>query len=412
MEKRVVVVGGGMSAASSAKILLKLPRVQVTIVQANRFVEWPMAMTAVLARPELHDRAVAPNPSQFQLPGVAYKYGIAVGVDAANKHLLLKDGSMLPYDVLVAATGWSIPLLYPRLGVTLAERKRELSEAAEAIRKASTVVICGGGAVGCELAGDLRVAHPDKRIVLAVRDAVLKSFPEYVRSKAIAELNARSIEVLAGDISGAPEEARLSPGTFHCGETLVSYDAFFPAYSSGPSTSFLRGVDGALDERGRVKVSKYLQCEKYPDIFAVGVGSLDESFIGYPKLQAQWADATANIAAHLVGRPLKEHKEGMPTATAPVMVKLGVGPGGWASIDTAMLPLPVRCCICCGGLAGFPCCPCPCCWCCLPPCTCGYCCGPTSGEGPAIFAEKLGLQSASRNFKGMGETYVPEQQAM
>lgn len=409
MSSRIVVIGGGISAKGAATALAKRKNTDVTLVQANPFVEWALAMPVCLVKPERHIEVLSSDPQKFQVPGVTYKYGVVESVDTAAKEVKLNRESV-PYDALVVATGFRMPLVYPAIGTTLDERMKEVQSVGDAIKNASCVVVNGGGAVGLELAGNIRINHPgEKRVVLLCRRGVCSERTDSERQKIAAQLKQMNIEVVEGE-SDAPMEYSLAPGKITCGTQEVQYDVYFPAFSQGPNTKFLSECQGVLDSKGRVDVNEFLQSKQHPEIFAVGVSNVPEPIIVIPKLEAQWTSVAQNISALLDGNSLKAHKEGAPFMKLPAMVVIGHGPQGYAYIDFNNVPPPLKAC-CCGGLGGWPCCPpCwPCCGCmgcgCCP---CGYCCGPPAGTGPATLAGKLPFMFAKKQFNGMGEKPLQE----
>lgn len=374
-------------------------------MQANCFVEWSIAMTHVLAHPDEHDKFLAPNLEANKVKGAEYKVGVVTKVDTSTKAVCLKDGDSVPYDALVVATGFDLPLINAAVGCTLAERKAEIQTAAAAIKAAQTVVINGGGPVGLELAGDIRAANASKRVVLLVRGSVLSQWPEKMQQKAMQALSAQNIEVLSG-ASGVPEEVSLEPGTFTAGDAEIAYDVFIPAYSRGPNTKFLQSA-GVLDDRGCISVNEFLQSKICPEIFPVGVSDLKEPSI-LPKLDGQWKSATANVKNFLSDKALKKHSENMPVMKLPVVINIGA----WSNVDFDNAPFPLQCCCCC-GVGGFPFCPPPCCWPCCKPCMCGYCGGQSTGAGPASCMGKMRPKAPTFHFKGLGEAErAPEQQSM
>jgi NADH dehydrogenase FAD-containing subunit len=418
MGKNVVIVGGGPSAKHAAESLLKKGKdLQVTIVQANRFVEWPIPMTTCLVKPELHDKALATDCAKFQVPKVAYTYGVVQGVDTKAKELRLAGGETVPYDALIVATGFGVPLVYPSLGVSLEDRKAEVQRVGDAIKQSKCVVVAGAGPIGLELAGDIRVEYPDKKVVLLSRGRVLGQWPETKRYKVEAQLRKMEIDVV-GVSAGAPTEPSLQPGTVKTDDGDLAYDVYLPAFSLGPNTKFLEGGGGVTGSgltepgTGRVDVNEFLQSRACPEIFAVGVSNAPAPFVGLAKLQTQWEDAAANVVALLSGKPLKKHKEGAAFMKLPPLVLVGHGPRGYGWLDFGNLPPPCKLCCCC-GFAGFPCCP-PCWPCCAcggcGACPFGYCCMPPEGTGPSKLGAKVSFMSSGFHFKGVGE--APKQQVM
>ena len=53
----------------------------------------------------------------------------------------------------------------------------------------------------------------------------------------------------------------------------LDYDMFIPAYSQGPSTSFLKAAEGVLNERGQIVVNQFMQSTTDESIFAIGTGT-------------------------------------------------------------------------------------------------------------------------------------------
>jgi len=411
MSKQVVIIGGGLSSKHAAEVLMKKAKkdVTVTIIQPNKFVEWPLAMTVCLVKPELHDKALGTDSSKFQVPGVTYKYAVADSVDEKEKKVKLVGGEMVAYDALIIATGFKMPLVYPGLGVTVTERKAEVQSVGDAIRKGECIVVAGGGPVGLELAGDIKGAYPSKKVVLACRNGVLGQWPDKHKKKVEAALTKMDIQVKNG-ATNAPEIASLEAGKLNFPDGDLAYDVFLPAYSQGPNTKFL--PEAMLDGKGSIDVDEFLQSKTSTGVFAVGVSNAPEPFIGMPKLESQWNSVTANIIAQLAGKPMKKHVQGMAFMKLPPVVSIGHGPSGHAFIDFDNVPPPLKCCCCC-GLAGFPCCP-PCWPCCACGgcgcCPCGYCCGPPEGKGPATLIGKMAFMSSGFHFKGIGD--APAQQTM
>ena len=72
----------------------------------------------------------------------------------------------IAYDYLVLATGSSYARPSKLHARTLQAGREELRACQLAIKKAESVLVIGGGPVGCELAGELAYHHPGKRVTL------------------------------------------------------------------------------------------------------------------------------------------------------------------------------------------------------------------------------------------------------
>mmetsp|Transcript_82618 Transcript_82618/g.172937 ORF Transcript_82618/g.172937 Transcript_82618/m.172937 type:complete len:418 (-) Transcript_82618:511-1764(-) len=412
-KKRVVVVGGGMSAKHTAESLLKKNKaLEVTIIQACKFQEWPLAMPAVLVDPKRHKEALAPNPSSFQAKGIQYLYGPVTFVDPSKKTVTYKSDKgdeVVTYDALVLATGFSMPFIYPKPGCTLQERQDEVQQVASSVSEAKSVAIVGGGVVGAEVAAMVKTKYPTKSVTILSRSKVLELYGDKLQPKMQAQLEKMGIKVVVGDCSAAPKDVTLQAGEVKVGDQTVNYDVLFPIYSAGPNTSFVSHLAGCTDERGLVKVNEYLQSTQYPEIFAVGVGNQKMAYVGVAKLQPMWDLAGKNIVSFLGGKAMAVYKEAMPGTTHPPALLLGTGPNAYGFFDFAMLPVGAKVC-CCGGVGGFPFCPPPCCWVCCHPCCCGYCGGSPAGSGPAKCLQPLPWKFGGFHVSGLNE--APAQQAM
>mmetsp|Transcript_66029 Transcript_66029/g.123141 ORF Transcript_66029/g.123141 Transcript_66029/m.123141 type:complete len:407 (-) Transcript_66029:148-1368(-) len=403
-KKNVVILGSGVSGHMAAQALAKNKQVQVTVVTGCSFVEWPLVMTHVFVNPDDHAKALAPNTSQYEVPGVTYKYATVEKIDPAAKKVICKDASVdITYDILIVATGFGMPLIYPTPGQTLQDRKAQVKDIGEKIKHANTILVGGGGPVALEFAGDIKCKYPTKKVKIAAKD-MLKAWPEEQSKAAASQARAMGIEVVK-ITANAPMEPSLSAGSITIDSQTLDYDLYFPMFSQGPNTSFLAD-SGILDAKNRVQLNDYLQSEKYPEIFAIGTGTAADNWVGLATLEPQKDIVVANVQATLASKPLKKHKPS-PMTRQPVLL-IGHGPNGYGLVDFSMAPGPLKFC-CCGGYGGFPCCPPPCCWPMCGPCAVGYCCAGPSGPGFSNFAGKMMFKFGGSKYKGMG---APEQQTM
>ena len=141
----------------------------------------------------------------------------------------------------------------------------------EKIKSADSVLIVGGGPTGVELAGEIAVDFPEKKVTLVHRGSRLLEFvgPKASR-KALDWLVAKKVEVLleqSVDLDG------ISDGVYRTskGETIKADCRFLctgkPLGSSWLKETFLK--DG-LDTHGRLMVDEHLRVRGRKNVFAIG----------------------------------------------------------------------------------------------------------------------------------------------
>ncbi|KAL2129099.1 hypothetical protein VTI74DRAFT_8216 [Chaetomium olivicolor] len=225
----------------------------------------------------------------LQSPNIHVLHGSMQSVDAERKiatylpHGAAADAtSELQYDYFVAATG--LRRVWPVVPQSL-KRKQYLFEMGDYTREATTgrhgVVIVGGGAVGIEMAAELKLVQPQVNVTLVhSRDKLLSSeaLPVEVKDCALELLKEAGVEVLMNHRLEKTEEATDQQGRksirvhFTNGHSMLADQVSMAVSRSVPSTGYLPG--GVMDEEGYVKIKPSLAFpETSPnaaDHFAIG----------------------------------------------------------------------------------------------------------------------------------------------
>src|SRR5688500_11760910 len=223
--------------------------------------------------------------------------GEARSIEVDRQSVLLDDGSRIPYDYLIVATGsthsyfghdeWA-PLApgLKTLDDALEIRRRVLLafERAEAesdpARRAAwlTFVVIGAGATGVELAGTFaeiarhtlrgefrRIDPHSARVVLVEgADRVLPSYPADLSRKAQLQLERLGVTVWAARLVTAVDAGGVSLGSERLAARTVIWAAGVAASPLGASL----GVP--LDRVGRVSVEPDLSVPGHPEIDVAG----------------------------------------------------------------------------------------------------------------------------------------------
>lgn len=290
MRRQILVIGSGfagMWAALSAARQIELQQasdVSVTVLAPE---------PALRIRPRFYEanpaRCVTPLDALFSATGVEYLAGCATRVDAAARQVHYRDNhgesGVVSYDKLVLASGSQLN----REGIAGADMFAfdiDQIESAQrfdthlhslATQPASTarntVVVCGGGLTGIELAMELpaRLAQifndgtPPKAIVIERAPHIGGRFGPALR-EVIATASAE-LEVewrLNSSVEAIHQNGvLLTDGTFIESHTVV----LTAGVSASPLTHH---IDAPRDNRGRLHVDAHLQVIGQQDIYATG----------------------------------------------------------------------------------------------------------------------------------------------
>lgn len=141
----------------------------------------------------------------------------------------------------------------------------------EKIKSANSILIIGGGPTGVELAGELVVDFPDKKVTLVHRGSRLLEFIGAKASKkALDWLASRKVEVL---LNQSVDINSSSGGTYQTsgGETIVA-DCHFLCTGKPIGSSWIKDTifKDNLDSHGKLMVDDNLRVRGLKNVFAIG----------------------------------------------------------------------------------------------------------------------------------------------
>ena len=110
-------------------------------------------------------------------------------VTIMENQVLLASGDRIDYAYLAIATGSSQPLPVQVASTERDEACRELQGIQQTIKAGQKIAIVGGGAVGVELASDIKDFYPDKQVTLIhSRDRLMNHFGKRIGDYALTAL--------------------------------------------------------------------------------------------------------------------------------------------------------------------------------------------------------------------------------
>lgn len=296
-EHHVVVVGAGFGGLELTRALSGAP-VRITMIdKRNHHLFQPLLYQVATTSLATSEVAWPIRHLLRRRKDVTTLLGNVTGIDRVGKRVLLEDGSSIPYDTLVLATGarhayfghdeWEpfAPGLKTLEDATTIRRRILLAfEQAEretdpARRQALlTLVIVGGGPTGVELAGTIvELANDTLRgefrnidtrqarvVLIEAGDRILANFAPQLSDYARKALERLGVTVELG-----------RPVTKLDAEGVVFGDKRLPArtiiWAAGVAASPAAEWLGApADRAGRVIVEPDLTVQGNPDIFVIG----------------------------------------------------------------------------------------------------------------------------------------------
>ncbi|ORY68444.1 uncharacterized protein BCR38DRAFT_335089 [Pseudomassariella vexata] len=224
----------------------------------------------------------------LQRPDVRIVHGTVSKVDCKTKTATIVESSTQTestenYDFFIAATG--LRRAWPVVPQSL-NRKAYLEEAGQHIdavtNSTDPVLVVGGGAVGIEMAAELKVFQPQVKVTLAhSRDKLLSAepLPDNVKECAINLVRDAGVEVLMSHrlVSSTPIKnehgADAFDVVFQNGHKMVASVVIMAISKSVPSTDYL--PKEALNEEAlvNIKPSMQLKSDTIPNAethFAIG----------------------------------------------------------------------------------------------------------------------------------------------
>jgi len=301
----VVIVGGGFGGLFAAKILGRAP-VAVTLIDRRNF---------HLFQPLLYQVATGGlSPGEIASPlrvvlqrnrNTEVLLGDVVDIDPHGRNVVLRDGKICPYDMLIVATGATHQYFGKDEWAKLAPGLKTIEDATEirsrllyAYEHAEqepdhdqrkpwlNFVIVGGGPTGVELAGaigeiandtlrhDFRHIDPRESQITLVEGEprVLSGFPPDLSAKAEQQLIALGVRTRTNSRVVEIDHEGVTVETPHGRERI---DTRTVLWAAGVRANKLGRVLGErtgapLDKAGRVLVEPDLSVPGYPEIFVIG----------------------------------------------------------------------------------------------------------------------------------------------
>lgn len=336
MPKRIVIIGAGFAgvwSALSAQRLVNLTKnekkIEVLVIAPE---------PSLVIRPRLYEAKASSMThaldALFQEAGVQYLQGCANTIHTEKHAIKVQsaDGieSTINYDRLILAAGSSVVLPNGIKGVkqhafdvdslasaTKLETHLENLSSLPASPARDTIVVCGAGFTGIELATELpkRLRHVTNPRIILVGSADhvgpdLGPGPRPVITQALKDLG---IELKLGSSVTAIDADGV---TLASGEHIAAITSIWTA--GVRATPLTQQISGDKDDLFRLRVDKYLRVPSVDHVYATGDAAcaLADGMGHYALMSCQHAIPLGRVSGHnaaadLVGEPMIEYVQAM-----------------------------------------------------------------------------------------------------
>ena len=308
--KRVVVIGGGFAGSLIARRLENL--FDVTLIDTKDYFEFTPSVLRTIVEPK--------HVKKIEVLHTHYLTKTHVLLDEVMDILddvVVTKKEKVPYDYVVICSGSRYATPIKEEDLVISSRGKELRRYAEKVRQADKVLIIGGGIVGVELAAEICMAYPSKKVILAhSRTELMQRSPDKVKKYATRFLEKNNVDLVFGSRIVKKEGKKC----YTKNGTCIEADIAFLCTGIKPNSDFLENSFSlVLDDKGFLKVDDTLRVVGRENIFAAG----DITAIREEKT-AQNAEKQAEVVVNNI--QLMENKGELKKYTSesrPMVISLG-----------------------------------------------------------------------------------------
>ncbi|CAO3600450.1 unnamed protein product [Absidia cylindrospora] len=321
----ICIIGGGFVGFTVASILDAMPLFHVTLIDTKAAFEYTPGIVKKLTNPHQSTSLRVQHDSYVRNGRVIIGHVDEISEDAKS---VFVNNEEIAFDYMVMATGSSYSSQLKSTDISALYRLTGLEEAYTELLTAETILIIGGGLVGCELASEISQTtfpgpYPHKKVTVVESNMTLvcRSALEQ-QQKATKFLSNLGVKVICNERIidfDAASTNNIYIGS--SGKLYQGYDKVFLTTGTLPNSSLFSTSPTfslCVDNWGRIQVKPTLQVDhwEFQHIFAGGdVTNVVEEKTGYAATIAGVCIAR-NICRMVKGKePLKQGTKG--TLAAP-----------------------------------------------------------------------------------------------
>lgn len=309
----VVVIGGGFGGL---RVVHELRRKkfagQITLIDRKSYFEVTYATLRTMVNPQFAGGRQRKSYSDFLEADFVQEEVTSLGPHTIS----LASGREIEFDYAVIATGTSYPsmaIAKSKVALSAEAREQEIALHHAELSAFEDIKVVGAGAVGTELAAEIKAEHPQKSVqLLDLGDRVLPHMRPAASAKALQMLRSLGVDVQLNTKAERSELNNTSPSsnTYWCGGPRVE-------------TDFLKTA--ARLENGLLEVDSCLRVKGHDSWFAVGdIIDLPEAKMGATASNQGKSVANSLIQLERLNTQLQPYKAQPFMSIVPIGHALGV----------------------------------------------------------------------------------------
>ncbi|MCL4671378.1 MAG: FAD-dependent oxidoreductase [Sphingomonadaceae bacterium] len=264
---KVAIIGGGYAGFNLARLLDTL--LDVTLIEAREAFVHNVAAIRAAVEPALLERIVLPYDRLLKRGRVVQGRAVAIKANCVQ----LTDGTEVEADAVVVATGSHYAAPFKPQADSAADFSEQMRAVSAQIAGAEQVVIVGAGAVGVELAGEIKAAYPARQVALVSdQPQLFPMYPVKLHDRLVERLAALGVALHLGQAaSGLAQVSAPYDGAVTLADGTQLVGLIVPATGGRIAESPAHVLPGTVRQHnGQLAVDAWLRPSSLPRVFAIG----------------------------------------------------------------------------------------------------------------------------------------------
>jgi len=280
MKKKLILVGGGHAHMLTLQNLQKLTEKghEVTVIAQSRYHYYSGMGPGLLGREYRPEDVRFDTRKTVESRGCTFIQNKASDINHESKHVILESGEKVSYDVLSLNVGSQVDteiVIGNNKNLFTVKPIENLHQAGLiieklALKKPVQVAVVGGGASAAEISGNVtslsrKFCKNPVEVTVFTGKNFMKTFPQSIQKRVVKILQRKGVEI---DSSGYVDSIKDNRVVLDSGRSTKAEVIFLATGVRAPDMIQKAGIPTGPE--GGMLVNRYLQSEKYPEIFGGG----------------------------------------------------------------------------------------------------------------------------------------------